>query len=104
MIVKVYKNGKKTKSKYLISPEGRCCSSNSEIVEAMKLNPELDIKFIDVNNDQEDITYNSLILILKTNQDESIGPGEDLTRVIKAGGFVKYIEQLERKISEKTLS
>lgn len=101
MEVRVYKRNGKIKSSYLISSEGKCCSTSAEIADAIKRFTDEDIVFLDWNNGKEDITYKSLLNILMVAEKESTKPMIDLTRAIQAGGIIEYIKQLEKSLQNK---
>lgn len=98
-IIKVYKNGNKTKSMYLQDESGYSAVSNMEIHEILNREKDKDFKFISVNEDKKDITYRGLLNILVMAEKSAIHE-IDLNNVIRSGGFVNYIKKLEGQYNE----
>lgn len=80
---------------YYKGPDGRCEINNKEIIEIIQANPEQDFKFIDVNNNKKDITYERVMSLLKTSEENYTGGLIDLNKVIRGGGFIEYIKAIE---------
>ena len=95
--VKVLKTGTKTKAMTTDLGNGQIEVSNQELASIIKYNKHEDVEFI-ARNTGEDVTHASLVNVLKTTEKTHIDSGIDLARVIRAGGFSKYIEQLETRI------
>ena len=96
IIVTVYKNGNKTKCMHVTAPDGSHAVNNEEIFNIIREYPNEDFKFIDKNNGNKDITVSCLLNILKFMEKKK-SVNINLTNVIKHGGFVNYIKELEMK-------
>lgn len=99
MEIKIYKNGKKIKSKYLIDKFGHVSVNNEEIYESIRETDE-DFTFIDVNNGKADITGEQLLSILFAREKEFVMNSDtDLNKIIRNGGFIGYTRHLEERLS-----
>lgn len=93
---KVYKNGNKTKSQFVKGPDGYYACTNREFFEIIRQYNKTAFWFNDCNNGL-DITYEKLMLIIKSQEHESTKESDTnlMNRIIINGGFFNYIKKLE---------
>lgn len=95
ILISVYKNKNKIKAVRCVGPDGHLNVTNKEFFDMIREFPQHDIKFIDVNNGGEDITYKCLLNILAWAEKNISKTNENLSHVVSGGGFIKYINKLE---------
>ena len=93
--VKVYKNGNKTKSKYIDCPDGYFEVKNKEILEIIRDYPEQD--FIVSVNDKGEMDFERLLSLIKSAEKEyeKCKDVAFLNRIIRNGGLCAYAKKLE---------
>ena len=90
----VYKTGNKIKSNFCLAPDGYQATRSDEIIKVIREFKDHDFVFIDKNHGRQDITHERLIRLLEKQEKRPNQPKIDLTKIIKAGGFLKYIKGL----------
>lgn len=96
--VLIYKQGNKIKSRHCTAPDGAHLTTNSEVFDMIREYPNHDVKFLDKNNNHNDITHEELIKII-FSKERTLNPTDlDLNYILRQGGLTKYIKQLEDPI------
>jgi len=89
--IKLYKRGNKINSSYTLDSIN---FSTADLYKILRDDLPKDFKFISVKEDNKDITYYCLFNVLakiEKDNDNKI----DLNRVIRSGGYLSYIRELE---------
>jgi len=84
-----YKNSNSKKSGRYYAKEPYCCYLNSEELADVIRDKNLEIVF-----DKSVESPNALFLHIIKNNEENARPVKNLSKIIRAGGFVEYIRKL----------
>lgn len=95
--INIYRTAGKIKGRYLRAPDGYAACTNDEIFDCIRQFDHLDVIAINPKT-KEDITYDTLINVLHSVEMDDINQTKDtklLSRIIRNGGFINYINKLE---------